>query len=70
MVLKNNYAINTWIFEKYKEFLSDNGSSLLLNVEFTDFFEITNKAFIIGSKAFVNEMDSCLKVEKKKIINN
>ena len=70
IVLKNNYAINKWIVERYKEFLNDNGSSYKINLEFSDSYKITNKVIIIGSEGFVNEMDSCLDVEKTKIINN
>ena len=70
IVLKNNYAINKWIVERYKEFLEDNGSKYSIKLEFSDFYKITNKVLIIGSEDFVNEMDTCLEVEKIKIINN
>lgn len=70
IVLKNNYAINKWIVERYKEFLNDNGSSYKIKLEFSDSYKITNKVMIVGNEAFVNEMDSCLDVEKIKIINN
>lgn len=70
IVLKNNYAINKWIVERYKEFLEDNGSKYSIKLEFSDSYKITNKVFIIGSEDFVNEMDTCLEVEKIKIINN
>ena len=70
IVLKNNYAINKWIVERYKEFLNDNGSTYKLKLEFSDSYEISNKVIIIGSEDFVDEMDSCLDVEKVKIMNN
>ena len=70
IVLKNNYAINKWIVERYKEFLEDNGSKYSIKLEFSDSYKITNKVLIIGSEDFVNEMDTCLEVEKIKIINN
>ena len=70
IVLKNNYAINKWIVERYKEFLIDNGSQYKTKLEFSDTFDIKKKVIIIGSESFVNEMDSCLDVEKTKIINN
>lgn len=70
IVLKNNYAINKWIVERYKEFLEDNGAKYSIKLEFSDSYKITNKVLIIGSQDFVSEMDACLDVEKIKVINN
>lgn len=68
VVMKNNLAINNWIIEKYKEFLSDNGSEYKLDLNITDVFEMESSAIIIGSLEFVNEMRDCIDLVVREVV--
>jgi hypothetical protein len=68
VVLKNNLAINKWIVERYKDFISDNGSLYGLDLTISDTFDMSNSTVAIGSKGFVKEMKECLEVDVRGIV--
>lgn len=62
-ILENNVGINSWIIKKYEEFCSENNIEKNIHFNISNHFAYSEgKLMMLGSKAFINEINETLTI--------